>query len=72
MWALSFFAIINSPEVSLSILCTIPGLISPPIPDNESLHLAKIAFTNVPFGFPLPGWTTSPFCLLITIISLSS
>ena len=34
--ALSFFAITNKPDVSLSILCTIPGLISPPIPERLS------------------------------------
>ena len=70
--ALSFLAIIKRPDVSLSILWTIPGLISPPIPDKESLHLFIIAFTNVPSGLPFPGWTTNPFCLFTTKISLSS
>ena len=69
---MSFLATIIIPDVSLSSLWTIPGLISPPIPDKLFLHIANIAFTNVPSGFPLAGWTTNPFGLFTTIISLSS
>ena len=71
-WAISFFATISTPDVSLSNLCTIPGLNSPPIPDKVPLQIAIIAFTNVPSGFPFAGWTTSPFGLFTTIMSLSS
>ena len=63
---------INNPDVSLSSLCTIPGRISPPIPDKLSLHIANIALTSVQSGFPLAGCTTIPFGLLTTIMSLSS
>ena len=70
--AISFLATINKPEVSLSNLCTIPGLISPPIPDKLSLQIAIIALTKVPSQFPFAGCTTKPFGLLTTIISLSS
>ena len=37
-WASSFFATTRSPLVSLSILCTIPGRITPFMPDNVSLQ----------------------------------
>lgn len=49
------FATISTPDVSLSNLCTIPGLNSPPIPDKVPLQIAIIAFTNVPSGFPFAG-----------------
>ena len=68
---LSFFAMIIAPDVSLSSLCTIPGLSSPPIPDSVSLHNAITAFTSVPSGFPFAGCTTIPFGLFTTNISLS-
>ena len=55
VWVKSFLATTNIPLVSLSMRWTIPGRLTPPIPDRESLQWAKRALTSVPRGFPAPG-----------------
>ena len=51
---------------------TIPGRITPLIPERESPQCASNALTNVPFAWPAAGCTTIPFGLLTTKRSASS
>ena len=64
--AKSFFATISSPDVSLSMRWTMPGRISPPMPERLPLQCQSRAFTSVPSGLPGAGWTTMPLGLFTT------
>ena len=71
-WDASFFATTSRPEVSLSMRWTIPGRMTPPIPERLLPQCARRAFTSVPSGFPAAGCTTIPDGLFMTIMSSSS
>ncbi len=64
--ATSVLATTNSPDVSLSMRCTMPGRATPPIPDKVPSQWCSSAFTSVPSGFPAAGWTTNPAGLSTT------
>ena len=65
-WATSVLATTRSPDVSLSIRCTIPGRATPPIPERLPPQWCSKAFTKVPSRFPAAGWTTRPAGLSTT------
>ena len=52
--------------MSLSMRCTMPGRISPPMPDRLPLQCHSKALTRVPSGLPGAGCTTMPLGLLTT------
>ena len=49
-----------SPVVSLSSRCTMPGRLTPPMPDRLSPQCAISALTSVPVAWPGAGCTTRP------------
>ena len=69
--AASLFAMIITPLVSLSSLCTIPGLIMPPMPERFS-QWWRSPWTRVFSRFPAPGCTTRPAGLFTTTTWRSS
>ena len=71
-WAVSFLATISKPLVSLSMRWTIPGRITPLMPESLSPQWYSKALTKVPSGFPGAGWTTMPWGLFTTSKSPSS
>ena len=56
----------HQPLVSLSMRWTMPGRISPPMPERLPLQCQSRALTRVPSGLPGAGWTTIPLGLLTT------
>ena len=66
MWVASSFATTSNPLVSLSMRWTMPGRISPPMPERLPLQCQSRAFTSVPSGLPGAGWTTIPLGLFTT------
>ena len=65
--AASFSATTKSPEVSLSMRCTIPGRTTPLI-ELKLCRRYKSPLTSVPVRFPLPACTVSPCGLFTTAI----
>ena len=53
-----------SPVVSLSSRCTMPGRLTPPMPDRLAPQWAIRALTSVPVSWPAAGCTTRPFGLV--------
>ena len=72
MWVASSLATTRRPLVSLSMRWTMPGRISPPMPERLPLQCHSSALTNVPSGLPGAGCTTMPLGLLTTSRCASS